>query len=46
MENPPMGRIEQFPGMQARKAAEILFERIDNTEIIDQQIVFKSRLVM
>ena len=46
MENPPMGRIEHFPGMQARKAAEILFERIDNTEIIDQQIVFKSRLVM
>ena len=46
MENPPMGRIEQFPGMQARKAAEILFERIDNTEIVDQQIVFKSRLVM
>ncbi len=46
MENPPMGRIEQFPGMQARKASEILFERIDNTEIVDQQIVFKSRLVM
>lgn len=46
MENPPMGRIEQFPGMQARKAAEILFERIENTELADQQIVFKSRLVM
>ncbi len=46
MENPPMGRIEQFPGMQARKAAEILFDRIDNPEAPDQQIVFKSRLVM
>lgn len=46
MENPPMGRIEQFPGMQARKAAEILFNRIDDADVENQQIVFKSRLVM
>lgn len=46
MENPPMGRIEQFPGKQARKAAEILFERLKNPDTPFQQIIFKSRLVL
>ncbi|UPZ37028.1 LacI family transcriptional regulator [Sphingobacterium sp. PCS056] len=46
MENPPMGCIEQFPGNQAKKAAEILFEKINNAGLAPQQIVFKSRLIM
>lgn len=32
IENPPLGSIEQYPGEQGRKAAEILFELIDNKE--------------
>ncbi|MGK6352142.1 LacI family DNA-binding transcriptional regulator [Parapedobacter sp. DT-150] len=46
MENPPMASIEQFPGDQGRKAAELLFELINATTRPDPvEVVFKSRLV-
>lgn len=32
IETPPLGSIEQYPGEQGRKAAEILFELIDDKE--------------
>src|SRR5690606_2868485 len=47
MENPPMGSIEQDPDKQARKAAEILFERIGSKEDMPPEtVVFKSKLVL
>ncbi|GGG86580.1 catabolite control protein A [Parapedobacter pyrenivorans] len=46
MENPPMASIEQFPGEQGKKAAELLFELIDAVERPEPvKVVFKSRLV-
>lgn len=46
MENPPMASIEQFPGEQGKKAAELLFELIDAVERPKPvKVVFKSRLV-
>lgn len=46
MENPPMASIEQFPGDQGKKAAELLFDLIDAAERPDPvKITFKSRLV-
>lgn len=46
MENPPMASIEQFPGKQGKKAAELLFELIDATERPDPvKVVFESRLI-
>lgn len=46
MENPPMASIEQFPGEQGKKAAELLFELIDTAARPDPvKVVFKSRLV-
>lgn len=48
MENPPMGSIEQYPDMQARKAAEILFKRIGthDDEQEPETVVFESKLVL
>lgn len=46
MENPPMASIEQFPGEQGKKAAELLFDLIAATERPEpQKVVFESRLV-
>ncbi len=46
MENPPMASIEQFPGEQGKKAAELLFELIDAAEKPKPvKVVFKSRLI-
>lgn len=46
MENPPMASIEQFPGEQGKKAAELLFDLMDAVERPDPvKITFKSRLV-
>lgn len=47
MENPPMGSIEQYPDKQARRAAEILFQKIENTEGSEvESVVFPSTLIM
>ena len=47
MDNPPLGSIEQYPGEQAKKAAEILFELLDSKEDIEpREVVFKSELVL
>ena len=45
MENPPMGSIEQFPGKQGLKAAEVLFELIEKKSEIPKQYVFSSELI-
>ncbi|MBL1411333.1 LacI family DNA-binding transcriptional regulator [Sphingobacterium faecale] len=46
MENPPLASIEQYPDEQGRKAAEILFDILDNSDKIGlQEIVFPSKLV-
>lgn len=46
MENPPMASIEQFPGEQGRRAAELLFELIDaDDKPAPTKEVFKSRLI-
>ena len=46
IENPPMASIEQFPGEQGRKAAELLFELISDTPPKEPvQVTFRSRLV-
>lgn len=46
MENPPMASIEQFPGKQGKKAAELLFELLEAKEKPSpSKIVFKSRLI-
>lgn len=48
MENPPMGSIEQFPGEQGKKAAEILFSILNNKAeaLPAAHFVLKSRLIM
>ncbi len=48
MENPPMGSIEQFPGDQGKKAAEILFAILNNKgeKLPAEHIIFESRLVL
>lgn len=48
MDNPPMGSIEQYPDVQAQKAAEILFDCIDKKEHVatPQHVVFPSKLVL
>lgn len=46
IENPPMGSIEQYPGQQAKKAAEILFETIDNVEKKKEDMLIDSKLVL
>lgn len=46
MENPPMASIEQFPGEQGKKAAELLFGLIDAVKRPDPiKVTFESRLV-
>ncbi|WP_353184121.1 LacI family DNA-binding transcriptional regulator [Parapedobacter lycopersici] len=46
MENPPMASIEQFPGKQGKKAAELLFELMETKEKPQpSKTVFKSRLI-
>ncbi len=46
MENPPLASIEQFPGKQGRKAAELLFELIGAQQPPGpRNVTFKSRLV-
>ncbi len=46
MENPPMASIEQFPGEQGKKAAELLFSLIESEERPKPvKVVFKSRLI-
>ncbi|MFC7525922.1 LacI family DNA-binding transcriptional regulator [Parapedobacter sp. GCM10030251] len=46
MENPPLASIEQFPGDQGRKAAELLFKLMDSAERPEPtRIIFHSRLV-
>jgi len=46
IENPPMASIEQFPGDQGRKAAELLFQLIETEEGREPtKITFHSRLV-
>ncbi|MGO1648055.1 MAG: LacI family DNA-binding transcriptional regulator [Sphingobacterium sp.] len=46
MDNPPMGSIEQYPEKQAKQAAEILFDCIDQRSIQPQRVVFPSKLVL
>lgn len=47
MENPPLGSIEQYPGEQAKAAAEILFNNLENKEdTYPQEIIFKSKLIL
>lgn len=46
IENPPLASIEQFPGDQGRKAAELLFQLMDTTGRQEPtQVTFHSRLV-
>lgn len=47
IENPPLGSIEQYPGEQGRKAAEILFEVIDNKDIVEaREVTLPTNLVL
>ncbi|HMR19541.1 MAG TPA: LacI family DNA-binding transcriptional regulator [Sphingobacterium sp.] len=47
IENPPLGSIEQYPGEQGRKAAEILFEIIDNKESQEvREVTLPTNLVL
>ena len=47
MENPPLGSIEQYPDEQGKKAAELLFEILDNkSERKPQEVVFQSNLIL
>ncbi len=47
MENPPLGSIEQYPDEQGKKAAELLFEILDNKlERKPQEFVFQSNLIL
>lgn len=46
IENPPMASIEQFPGKQAHKATEMLFQLIDSAEAeIPRHVVFESSMI-
>lgn len=45
MENPPMGSIEQFPGKQGLKAAEILFKLMEEEPDKPLRYEFPSRLI-
>lgn len=46
IENPPLASIEQFPGEQGGKAAELLFQLIEaNGRPEPTRITFHSRLV-
>lgn len=46
IENKPMGSIEQFAGKQAQKAAEILFDLINQREIGDGSLIsYPSQLI-
>jgi len=46
IENPPLASIEQFPGEQGRKAAELLFQLVEANERPEPtRITFHSRLV-
>ena len=46
IENKPMASIEQFPGKQAEKAADILFDLINNGETKEENcIIYPSRLI-
>ncbi len=47
IENPPLGSIEQYPDEQGRKAAEILFNILQNNEPIEpQEITIPTKLVL
>jgi len=47
MENPPMGSIEQYPDKQAKRAAEILFQKIENKDDMGvETVVFPSTLIL
>lgn len=48
MENPPLGSIEQYPDEQGKKAAELLFEILDNGEAnnIPKDVKFDSKLIL
>ncbi|MFZ4863856.1 LacI family DNA-binding transcriptional regulator [Sphingobacterium sp. Mn56C] len=49
MESPPLGSIEQYPGEQGEKAAEILFKLLEKPEEepwVPQQVVLKSKLIL
>lgn len=46
IENPPMASIEQFPGKQAHKATEMLFQLIDSSDAdIPKHVVFESSMI-
>ncbi|PVH26131.1 LacI family DNA-binding transcriptional regulator [Sphingobacterium corticibacter] len=47
IDNPPMGSIEQYPRKQGLRAAEILFEAIEQKEVLAAQtVVFPSKLAL
>lgn len=47
IDNPPLGGIEQYPGKQGLKAAEILFEDIEQKgNLPSQTVVFPSKLAL
>ncbi|WP_437920899.1 LacI family DNA-binding transcriptional regulator [Sphingobacterium sp. LRF_L2] len=47
MENPPMGSIEQYPDLQGKCAAEILFKNIaTEADIAAEEISFDSKLIL
>jgi DNA-binding LacI/PurR family transcriptional regulator len=47
IENPPLGSIEQYPGEQGRKAAEILFELIDDKENQEaREVILPTKLIL
>lgn len=47
IENPPMGSIEQYPDKQAEKAAEILFNIIEQKgDTVHEDVIFDSKLIL
>lgn len=48
MDNPPMGSIEQYPEEQGLKAANILFEALENKEEneVAKNVILSSKLVL
>lgn len=47
IENTPLGSIEQYPGEQAKAAAEILFDIINKKVTAEpKEIIFKSKLIL